>query len=150
MSEATHSQAPHYLPGFLPGPDGGDPMFTVVAVFFIGLILIVGVAYFTLHALPEKMAHRANSAQLQLISILVVLALFTHNNLFWVAALLLAAVRVPDIATPLESIARSLEGMGGAPIAASPREPAPEAQPEAEPAEQKAEAPKQPEGQANA
>lgn len=109
MAQDLHSQAPHYLPGFLPGADGSDGLFTVVVVFVIALVLGIGVLYFTVHALPEKMAHKANSTQLQLIGVLTLLALFTHNNLFWVVALLLAAVRLPDIMTPLNSIARSLE-----------------------------------------
>ena len=109
MAQDIHSQAPHHLPGFLPGADGGDFLFTVVVVFVIALVLGIGVLYFTVHALPEKMAHKANSTQLQLIGILTLLALFTHNNLFWVVALLLAAVRLPDIMTPLNSISRSLE-----------------------------------------
>ena len=48
---------------------------------------------------------------MQLIAVLAVLALFTHNNAFWVLALLLAVVRVPDFSTPLNSIAASLEKM---------------------------------------
>jgi hypothetical protein len=35
--------------------------------------------------------------------------MFTHNNMFWVAALLLATMKLPDYATPLNSISRSLE-----------------------------------------
>ncbi len=35
--------------------------------------------------------------------------MFTHNNLYWVAALLLATVQLPDFTTPLNSISRSLE-----------------------------------------
>jgi hypothetical protein len=109
MAAGLHVKAPHHLPGFLPGPDGADPLFTFVVWFMLVMVLLLGVGYFKLHALPERMAHKANSTQLQLIAILALLALFTHNNLFWVAALLLAAVRLPDIATPLSSIARSLE-----------------------------------------
>jgi hypothetical protein len=43
------------------------------------------------------------------VEILALLALFTHNNLFWVAAILIAAFRVPDFLTPLNSIAESLK-----------------------------------------
>jgi hypothetical protein len=46
---------------------------------------------------------------LLIIMVLALLALFTHNNIFWVAALLLSAIRLPDFTTPLKSIARSLE-----------------------------------------
>jgi hypothetical protein len=38
------------------------------------------------------------------------LALFTHIHLFWIAALLLALVDLPDFGTPLRSIAGSVEG----------------------------------------
>jgi hypothetical protein len=50
---------------------------------------------------------------MQLIGVMCLLALFTHNNLFFFAALLLAAVRLPDWSTPLNSIARSLEQQSG-------------------------------------
>jgi hypothetical protein len=45
--------------------------------------------------------------------VLALLALFTHNNIFWVAALLLALVRLPDIATPLVAMADSLAKLAG-------------------------------------
>lgn len=111
MAQNVHSQAPHHLPGFLPGPDGSDILFTLVVVMVIAIVLALGVLYFTLHALPEKMGHKVNSTQLQLIGVLSLLAMFTHNNLFWVAALLLAAVRMPDIVTPLDSISHSLKSL---------------------------------------
>ena len=109
MSEAVHSLAPEHLPVFLPGADGSDILLTVVIVSMIVMVLAVGILYFTLHALPEKIAHGANSTQFQLICVLALLAMFTHNNLFWVAALLLATVKLPDFTTPLNSISRSLE-----------------------------------------
>ena len=109
MAEAVHSQAPHHIPGFLPGSDGSDPLFTFVVIFMIVIILLIGNLYFTLHALPEKIAHRTNSTQFQLIAVLALLAMFTHNNLFWIAALLLATVKLPDLSTPLNSISSTLE-----------------------------------------
>ncbi len=118
MADAVHSLAPHHLPVFLPGPDGSDILFTVVVVMMIVLVIGFGVIYFTLHALPEKIAHGTSSTQFQLICVLALLAMFTHNNLFWVAALLLATVKLPDFTTPLTSISRSLEEL-------KDREPAP-------------------------
>ena len=108
MSETLHPMAPHHLPRYFPTADGSDYLFTAMIVFLLILVLAFGVAYFTLHALPEKMAHKSNGTQLQLISILCMLALFTHNNLFWVGALVIAAFRPPDIVGPLNSIARNL------------------------------------------
>jgi hypothetical protein len=119
MADSVHELAPHYLPGFLPGPDGSDWLFTAVMIGTVILVVLLGTLYLTLHALPEKMAHRGNHVQLQLISILAVLALFTHNNLFWVIALAIAAIRVPDFMTPLQSIAESLAAIRnqGRPVA---------------------------------
>jgi hypothetical protein len=103
--------APEHLPHYIAAADGSDTLMTVMVVFLIAIVLGLGVAYFTLHAMPEKLAHKSNSTQLQLISLLAMLALFTHNNLFWVAALVLAAFRPPDLITPLNSIATALQNM---------------------------------------
>jgi len=49
---------------------------------------------------------------------LALLALFTHNNIFWVAALILALLKFPDVVTPLNDISSSLSKMtqtGGRP-----------------------------------
>jgi hypothetical protein len=43
------------------------------------------------------------------------LALFTHNHLFWVIGLFLAMVDLPDFGTPLRRIAGSVEKIAGAP-----------------------------------
>lgn len=111
MAAGIHELAPHKLPAFITPPGETDGLFVFIVVFLILIVLMVGNFYFKLHALPEKMAHSANSAQLQLVGVLALLALFTHNNIFWVAALLLAAFRMPDFATPLGSIAQSLREM---------------------------------------
>lgn len=103
-----HPLAPHHLPVYLPGPDGSDPLFTAVVVFLLAILMGVGVLYFKLHTLPEQMGEKFNSTQLQLISVLAVLALFTHNNAFWILALLIAVIRIPDFSTPINSIADSL------------------------------------------
>ena len=108
MSENLHPLAPNHLPRFIGSPDGGDPLFTIVVCLLIILLMVVGNLYLKLHALPERMAHRHNNTQLQFIAVLAVLALFTHNNVFWVAALLLSVVRFPDFLTPINSIAESL------------------------------------------
>jgi hypothetical protein len=96
-----------HIPGYLAGADS-DPLMIVMAVILVVIILIAGVFYFKLHAVPEHIAHGKNHTQIQLITILTILALFTHNNIFWVAALVLAVVELPDFLTPLKSIAKSL------------------------------------------
>ena len=111
MADTPHPLAPHHLPSYFAGPDGSDFLFSLMVLLVIGVAILLGVVYFTLHALPERMAHHRSAAQLQLISILALLALFTHNNIFWVAALVLAAFRPPDLVTPLNSIAQSLQNL---------------------------------------
>ena len=148
MADALHSLAPHHLPVFLPGPDGSDILFTVTVVSIILIVLGFGVIYFTLHALPEKIAHGTNSTQFQLIGVLALLAMFTHNNMFWVAALLLATVKLPDFATPLNAISRTLEEIRDrepAPVEVSVVMPVSQPEPEAPAAPAEPEAPEEPE-----
>ena len=54
-------------------------------------------------------------------AIMAMISLFTMNNLYWVAAILLAAIRIPDFMTPLRDIASSLRSryQGGAEPAVS-------------------------------
>lgn len=85
-------------------------MTIMLAVLLIGVVLL-GTFYLHLHSLPERLAHKHGRMQFELVAVLGLLALFTHNNLFWVAALLLAFVQLPDFMTPLGSIANSLSRM---------------------------------------
>ncbi len=103
-----HILATEHLPVFVAGPGETDIFFIIVVVLMIVAVMLIGVFYFYLHALPEKMAHKVNSRQLQFVAILSLIGLFTHNNYFWIAALLLAAIKIPDFITPINSIARSL------------------------------------------
>ena len=107
-----------------------------------------GVLYFTLHALPEKIAHGTSSTQFQLIAVLALLAMFTHNNLFWVAALLLATIKLPDFTTPLNAISRTLAEIRDrepAPLEVSVVMPVSQPEPEAPEAPEEPEAAEAPE-----
>jgi hypothetical protein len=61
------------------------------------------------------MAHKSQKLQFEIVAVLGLLALFTHNHLFWVIGLLLALVDLPDFGTPLRRIAGSVEKIAGAP-----------------------------------
>lgn len=113
MTENLHPMAPHHLPVFIAGPGQADVLFNFTVALMVFLVFLIGVFYMHLHAVPDRMAHKANNAQLQLIGILTLIALFTHNNIYWVAALVLAAINLPDFVTPLSSIARSLRKLSG-------------------------------------
>ncbi|WP_018699180.1 hypothetical protein [Amorphus coralli] len=113
MAADVHDLAPHHLPMFVPSADGSDPLMTIMLVALIVGLVFAGAFYLHLHSLPERLAHRHHRVQFDLVAIMALIALFTHNNIFWVAALLLAFVPIPDFFSPLQSMAASLSRMAG-------------------------------------
>jgi hypothetical protein len=111
MSVAVNPAAPHHLPGFITAPGETDVLLYVMLGVVVIIIIMIGVLYLRLHALPEHIAHRTDKVQLQIVAVLGLLALFTHNHLYWIAGLLLALIRLPDFTTPLTGIASSLAKM---------------------------------------
>ena len=116
--------APHHLPFYLAPGSGTDVLMVVMGIFLVATVLWVGTLYWRLHSLPERMAHKSEKLQFEIVAILGLLSLFTHIHLFWVAGLLLALIDIPDFGTPLRSIAGSVEKIADA---------APEGEGEAEP-----------------
>jgi hypothetical protein len=98
-----------HLPFFITPPGETDVLLVAMAVFLLLAVLGIGLVYFRLHALPEHIAHGANKIQFQIVAVLALIALFTHNHAFWIAGLLLALVPIPDFHTPLVGISNSLE-----------------------------------------
>lgn len=113
MTAEMHALAPHALPPFITPPGETDALMAGLGVALVVVVLLVGVLYLTLHALPERLAHGRGKAHGALVAVLALLALFTHQNIFWVAALLLAIVEPPDFETPLRRAADALERMAG-------------------------------------
>ena len=109
MSDQLHPLAPHHLPGFITAPGETDVWMVVMGIFLIVAVLSVGNFYLKLHSLPERMAHKSQKLQFEIVAVLGLLALFTHIHLFWIVALLLAMIDLPDFSTPLRSIAGSVE-----------------------------------------
>lgn len=118
MSDAIvvdqHPIATEHLPVFLTAPGGTDTLLVLMTIFMFAAVIGIGVFYFKLHSLPEQMAHRGQKVQFEIVAVLGLLSLFTHNHLFWIAGLLLALVPLPDFTTPLKSMAQSLGSMAGA------------------------------------
>jgi hypothetical protein len=86
-----------------------------MTVVLIGAVLAVGVLFFWLHSLPERFVHNSTKVHYDIVAALALLSLFTHIHLFWVAALLIARVRIPipDFSGLLGRIVVSLEKMAG-------------------------------------
>ena len=108
-----HPAAPHHPPFFVPGPDGSDTLIVVTGLFLVGTIFWVGTLYWKLHSLPERMAHKSQKMQFEIVAVLGLLALFTHIHLFWVIGLLLALIDVPDFTGLFSRMAGSLEKIAG-------------------------------------
>lgn len=114
MSATMNPAAPHYLPVFITAPGESDVFLNGAAIFLVVMVLVLGSVYFRLHALPEHMAHKnASKLQFEVVAVLALLGLFTHNNTFWFAALLLALVPIPDFHGPLTTMADSLAKIAG-------------------------------------
>lgn len=108
-----HPATPHHLPGFITAPGDTDVIMVVVAVILVAAVLMVGNFYLHLHTMPERMAHKSQKFQFEIVAVLGLLALFTHNHLFWVIGLFLAMIDLPDFSTPLRKIAGAVERMAG-------------------------------------
>lgn len=122
MSESIHPSAPHHLPSFITAPGDTDVLMVAIGIFLIVAILAVGNFYLQLHSLPERMAHKSQKFQFEIVAVLGLLSLFTHNHLYWVIGLFLAMIDLPDFSTPLRRIAGSVEKMAGVPPEPDPTE----------------------------
>jgi hypothetical protein len=109
LNENIHPMGPHHLPFYLAPGSGTDILMVVMGIFLVATVLWVGTLYWRLHSLPERMAHKSEKLQFEIVAILGLLSLFTHVHLFWVAGLFLALIDIPDFGTPLRSIAGSVE-----------------------------------------
>lgn len=125
MSPELHPAAPHHLHWFITAPGETDVLYVITTLLVIGSILGLGVLFFWLHSLPERWGHK--KLQFEIVAILALISLFTHIHLFWIIALILALIDLPDFTTPLKRIAGSVEKLAGV-----------EAPPEEEPAHNEA------------
>jgi hypothetical protein len=112
MAQSLHPDASHHLPFFITAPGETDVLMWLMGIVLIASVLGIGVLFFWLHSLPERMVH--HRVQFDIVAVLALLSLFTHIHAFWVAALLLALIRFPDFSTmdfisPLQRIAGALE-----------------------------------------
>lgn len=113
MSAELNPVAGHHLPGFITSPGETDVLMVITAIFLVLAVLAVGILFLRLHTLPERLAHKTQKLQFEIVAVLGLLALFTHMHIFWVVGLLLALVDLPDFGTPLRRMAGSLEKMAG-------------------------------------
>jgi hypothetical protein len=109
LTDQLHPMTPHHLPFYIAKPGETDVLMIVMGIFLILAVLGVGNIYLRLHSLPERMAHKSQKLQFELVAVLGLISLFTHIHIFWIAGLLLALIDLPDFSTPLTRIAGSVE-----------------------------------------
>ena len=63
MSAELHPLAPHTLPSFIGAADGSDPLFSAITVILVLAVLGIGIGYLSLHAIPERLAHKHGNTQ---------------------------------------------------------------------------------------
>ncbi len=113
MTASPNPAATTHLPFFITAPGDTDVLFNITVVLVIASVVLTGVVFLTIHSLPERMAHKSRKIQLDIVAVLCLLALFTHEHAFWFAALLLAFIDIPDFLTPFTRIATSVETIAG-------------------------------------
>jgi hypothetical protein len=112
-NEGLHPAATPHLPFFITPPGETDVLMVVLAFFLAFSVLGFGVFYFRLHSLPEHIAHKNKKIQAELVAVLGLISLFTHQHIFWIIGLVLAFIELPDFGGPLNRIAGSTEKLAG-------------------------------------
>jgi hypothetical protein len=113
MSAQLNPAASHHLPLFITAPGDTDVLMVVAGLTLFAATLGFGLLFLYLHTLPERMAHRSNKLQFEIVAVLGLLALFTHVHVFWVAGLLLALIDIPDFGGWMGRITAAVEKIAG-------------------------------------
>jgi hypothetical protein len=113
MSAEVNPIATHHMPIFITSPGQTDVLMVVTAVLLLTAVVAFGLLFLRLHSLPERMAHRGHKLQFEIVAVLCLVSLFTHIHAFWIAALLLALIDLPDIGGWMARIATSVDRIAG-------------------------------------
>ena len=113
MSESLNPVAPHDLPSFIAAPGETDVLMVIAGLFLVFAVVMFGILFLRLHALPEHIAHGSHKVQYEIVAVLGLLALFTHLHIFWVAGLILAFIDFPDFSGLLGRMTKSVERIAG-------------------------------------
>ncbi|PSL20595.1 hypothetical protein [Shimia abyssi] len=103
METALTAEALELLPFWVTAPGGTDGLKIAVGILLVLVLLGFGALYFTIQAIPDRMASGMHKIQMQLVGVLGLISLFTMNNAFWIAAILIAAVPLHEVFPSLKS-----------------------------------------------
>jgi hypothetical protein len=113
MTESLNPAAAHHLPPFITAPGETDVLMVIMTFVLFGSVLMFGILFFRLHTLPERIAHKGQKLQFEIVAVLGLISLFTHMHIFWIIGLILALIEFPDFGTPLRQIAQSVTKIAG-------------------------------------
>ena len=113
MNEQVNPVAIHHWPSFITPPGETDVLMVIMIIVLVIAVLAFGILFLRLHTLPERMAHKGQKLQFEIVAVLGLIALFTHMHIFWIIGLVLALIEFPDFGTPLRRIAKSVETIAG-------------------------------------
>ena len=122
MAVSINPAAPEHLPRFIVAPGDTDTFMVLMGVILIVAVMTVGLLFLRIHTLPERIAHKGNKLQFEIVAVLGLLALFTNIHLFWVIGLLLALIDIPDFGGAFGRMAGALERIARIPAANSPED----------------------------
>ncbi len=97
LNSSISDEALARLPFWVTPPGETDGFLVFVGLLLVVVILGFGALYFTVQAIPDRMAAGTHKVQMQLVGVLGLISLFTLNNAYWIAAILIAAVPLHDI-----------------------------------------------------
>jgi hypothetical protein len=109
MAAQMHPEAVGHPPAYFVEPGSSDVVMLIVAAVLVFSVLGIGLLFLRLHTLPERIAHKRQKLQFEIVAVLGLLALFTHIHWFWIAGLILALIDLPDFTGMFRRIAGSLD-----------------------------------------
>ncbi len=68
VEDGLHPAASHNMPWFISGPHEGDALYVITTVTIIAAVVGLGVLFFTLHSLPERLGHK--KIQFEIVAVL--------------------------------------------------------------------------------
>jgi hypothetical protein len=69
LNEQIHPMGSHHLPFYLAPGSGTDVLMVVMGIFLVASLIWAGTLYLRLHSLPERMAHKSEKLQFEIVAI---------------------------------------------------------------------------------
>jgi hypothetical protein len=107
MAEPLHPAFTGHLPSFFTARGETDVLMIILPVILVIFLQVIGTLYFWLLHLPARYA--STKIQYELVCALAVISLFSRMHIFWVAALILALIELPDFSGLFQRIAGATE-----------------------------------------